>query len=65
MPLLSCFFFNRFKIDPDVTKSYPKSLLEIIKVTSDGYCILHDVREAMRHRKSDNFKFRAADHDQV
>ena len=49
MPLLPCYFFNRFKIDPDVTKSYPKSLLEVIKVTGDGHCILHAVREARRH----------------
>ena len=48
MPLLPCCFFNRFEIDPDVTKSYPKSLLKVIKVTGDGHCILHVVREAMR-----------------
>ena len=35
MPL-PCYFFNRFLIDPDVTKSYPKTLLEVIKVTGDG-----------------------------
>ena len=51
MPLLPCYFFNRFKIDPDMAKSYPKSLLEVIKVTGDSHCILHAVREAMRHEK--------------
>ena len=50
MPLLPCYFFNRFKIDPDVMKSYPKLLLEVIKETGDGHCILHAVREEMRHR---------------
>ena len=49
MPLLPCYFFNRFKIDPDVTKSYPKWLLEVIKVTDDGHCILNAMQEAMRH----------------
>ena len=49
MPLLPCYFFNRFKIDPDLTKSCPKSILEIIKVTGDGHCILHVMREAMGH----------------
>ena len=34
-----------------MTKSYPKSLLEVIKVTGDGHCTLHVVREAMRHEK--------------
>ena len=32
-----------------MTKSYPKPLLEVIIVTGDGHCILHAVREAMRH----------------
>ena len=49
MPLLPCYFFNRFKIDPDLKKSCPKSILEIIKVTGDGHCILHVMREAMGH----------------
>ena len=47
--ITSMLFFNKFKIDSDATKSYPKSLLEVIKVTDDGHCILHAMREAMRH----------------
>ena len=50
MPLLPFYFFNKFKIDPDVTKSYPKLLLEAIKVTGHGHCLLHTMREAMRHQ---------------
>ena len=55
MPLLPCYFFNRFKINPDMKESYQKSLLEVFKVTGDGHCIC----------ESDTFKFTTADHDQI